>query len=79
MQIKIFTIPVIGDENKAIENELNLFLCSHRILNLSKHLVTNNDSSMWCFCVEYIEGSKTVGVNEASSPKVDYKDVLSED
>ena len=79
MQIKTFTIPVIGDENKIIENELNLFLRSHRILNLSKHLVTNSDNSMWCFCIEYIEGAKPIVLKESSSSKVDYKDVLSEE
>ena len=81
MQMKTFTIPIIGDENSVLTNELNGFLRSHRILGVTKQLVSNNVINAWTFCIEYIEGSKPLTTNEQSAipQKVDYKDVLSEE
>ena len=71
MQIKIFTIPMIGSENELLTNEMNSFLRSHRILNVSKELVSNTYMNVWTFCIEYIEGSKpqNSGNHSASTQK----------
>lgn len=53
MQIKLFTMPVFGGE--AVEEELNKFLRSHRILQLERHFVTEQ-GGYWAMLVEYSGG-----------------------
>ena len=43
MQIKIFTIPIAGDD--AILEEMNLFLRAHKIVDVRK-ILPNNISSI---------------------------------
>lgn len=75
MQYKIFSIPLYGD--KAQEDELNLFLRSHRIAAVDKHFSEN--ASAWCFCVTYIESTTPSGFSpQARKEKVDYKEILDE-
>ena len=78
MQIKLFSIPIIGDENDTLTNELNSFLRSHRILNVERHLVTTSNSGLWCFCVEYVDGS-TISNARQGGKKIDYKEALSKE
>ena len=78
MQIKLFSIPIIGDENDTLTNELNSFLRSHRILNVERHLVTTTNSGLWCFCVEYVDGS-TISNARQGGKKIDYKEVLTKE
>ena len=75
MQYKIFSIPLYGD--KAQEDELNLFLRSHRIAAVDKHFSEN--ASAWCFCVTYIESTTPSGFSpQTRKEKVDYKEILDE-
>lgn len=53
MQIKLFTMPAFGGE--AVEEELNKFLRSHRVLQLERHYVADN-GGYWAFLVEYADG-----------------------
>ena len=53
MQIKLFTMPVFGGE--AVEEELNKFLRSHRVLQLERHYVADN-GGYWAMLVEYADG-----------------------
>ena len=48
MQIKIFTIPIMGGE--MLTDEMNVFLRSKKILQVKEHLV-NHDSEgvFWCY------------------------------
>lgn len=50
MQIKLFTMPVFGGE--AVEEELNKFLRSHRILQLERHFVAEQ-GGYWAMLAEY--------------------------
>lgn len=79
MQIKIFTIPVFADDCDV--EELNLFLRSHKIIDVKRELTQANDNNCWTFCITYMP-------NTALSPatmtkeggqhreKVDYKELL---
>jgi len=69
MQIKIFSIPVMGGE--ALAEEMNAFLRSRKILQVEQQLVQEAHGALWCFCVRYIEGEVYV-----AKEKTDYKDIL---
>ncbi|MCO6493221.1 MAG: HRDC domain-containing protein [Phaeodactylibacter sp.] len=53
MQIKLFTIPVMGGE--ALNEDLNKFLRSKKILQVEQQLQDGPGGGAWCFCVKYIE------------------------
>lgn len=75
MQVKLFTIPVVGGEK--LTEELNVFLRSRKILQTENHIVQSNQGAFWCFCIKYIEdskGTKTFSRKE----KINYKEVLDE-
>lgn len=75
MQVKIFTIPIVGGEK--LTEELNAFLRSRKILQTENHIVQTNQGAFWCFCIKYIEdakGNKTFSRKE----KINYKEVLDE-
>lgn len=77
MQIKIFTIPIIGGEQA--EGELNAFLRSKRILKTEKGLVGQGDAAVWSFCVTYLTGNEASHYNKIRKEKPDYKRILDED
>ena len=56
MQVKIFNIPLLA--YTAEEESLNKFLRSHRILQVSKALISDN-GGFWTVFVEYMEGYQT--------------------
>jgi len=79
MQFKIFKIPCIGDEEA--EESMNHFLRTHRIVSVTKELVTLSEGVTWCFCVEYLLTGENQGDRRSSDKKterIDYKEVLSE-
>lgn len=53
MQIKLFTMPVFGGDQ--VEEELNKFLRSHRVLQLERHYVSEQ-GGYWAMLVEYADG-----------------------
>lgn len=57
-----------------MENELNAFLRSHRVVSVSKEY----ESSYWLFCVEYLVPSGA-GFGGGQKSRVDYKDSLTEE
>ncbi len=67
-----FTIPM-GDE--AAQDELNVFLSSHRVLGVERHFVQGNESGTWAVCVTHLEGRSAPTVRRG---KVDYREVLGE-
>ena len=77
MQIKIFTIPLFGNE-EAVE-ELNKFLRGNKVVDISKSLVQQGNLAYWSFCVTYLVGvpPKIQQLNDRKE-KVDYKQVLDE-
>ena len=69
MQIKIFTIPVLGGER--INEEMNAFLRSRRILHVDQQLVHDSTGAFWSFSVRYL-GQEP----KSQKKKVDYREVL---
>lgn len=74
MQIKIFTIPLIG--SGEVQEQLNLFLRTHRVAEVRKELGLQNGNHFWTFCISYLDDAKNV---KRPTEKIDYKDLLSEE
>jgi len=83
MQYKIFSLPFSGDVDR--EEEMNLFLRQHRVVNVAREVTSVNGNSFWTFCIEFLEGGKPQTSSNApsafksKSPKINYREVLSED
>jgi len=78
MQFKLFSIPATGDY--AAEEELNLFLRSHRAVSVQRELVQSGGGASWCFCIEYLLGPRPTSEQQGGGRRrVDYKELLSED
>ena len=77
MQIKIFSIPIGGDES-AIE-EMNLFLRANKIVDIRKELATVGCNSCWTFCITYILNNNPQAIKNNGENKIDYKKVLPPD
>lgn len=63
---------------KSVTDELNVFLRSHRIVNVEKRLIDGERGTGWVFMVEYgIDGgSGGKSASGSSSPRIDYREVL---
>lgn len=77
MQIKIFTVPVMSGEQ--INEELNLFLRSQKIIEIDRQLINQKDAAFWSFCITYlpVTTASNASANEHRG-KIDYKQVLDE-
>jgi hypothetical protein len=75
MQIKIFTMPIVGGEE--IVEEMNLFLRSQKVLQVEQHLIQLKTAAFWSFYIKYVENitgeGTTTGFDKA---KIDYREVL---
>lgn len=74
MEIKLFTIPILGGEK--LVSEMNAFLRSRKVLQVDKELVSTAQGSHWCFCISYVEGKDTAGGAKSRKEKPDYKKLL---
>ena len=74
MQIKIFTIPLLNS-NEAVD-ELNKFLSSHQIINITEQFVSSRSGDYWTFLVKYILGKTTKNNKSYQKEHIDYKIVL---
>jgi superfamily II DNA helicase RecQ len=74
MQIRIFTIPIMGGEQ--LVEEMNVFLRSKKVLQLKEHLVNHDTEGVhWCYSVRYVDD---VSAAEREKVKVDYREILNE-
>jgi superfamily II DNA helicase RecQ len=73
MQLKMFTIPVIGGEQ--INEELNRFVRAKKVIKLEKQLLALGTDAYWCCCVSYVDD--VAGVYKERG-KVDYRQELDE-
>lgn len=78
MQYRVFAIPATGSPD--MEDELNVFLRSHKVITVQKALETVDGTTRWCFCVEYLDGvaSERGRPGQRGGDRVDYKSVLNE-
>lgn len=75
MQIKIFSVSVLGGEDE--EERLNLFLRSHKVADVRRELVQTDSGCFWTFCISYMLGASPSLMSEKKE-KTDYKQVLDE-
>ena len=75
MQYRVFFVPIFDDG--TFEDELNRFLCNHKVVEVNKHY--SEATSVWTFCVTYIETNySAVNTTQSKKEKIDYKEVLDE-
>ncbi len=72
-QFALFFISPFGEV--SVCDELNLFIRSHRIVNVEKRLIDGERGTGWLFLVEY---GTDVKPQTANSPRIDYREVLTE-
>lgn len=76
MQIKTFTIPLMGGEE---QNEImNKFLRGNKVVDFEQHLISVHEVYYWAFCVRYLNNLSSF-VSSERHEKVDYKNVLDAD
>lgn len=79
MQYRVFAIPATGSPD--LEEEMNLFLRSHKVIAVQKSIEHIDGVMRWCFCVEYLDGAvspeRLRGVRRGRE-RIDYKEVLCE-
>lgn len=73
MQIKIFTIPAFDNNN--VNEELNKFLRSHRVLEVQQEFVATKNGAYWCYSVKYLQNNMNTSYSNKRE-KVDYRKVL---
>ena len=74
MQIKLYTIPILGGER--MNEEMNVFLRSKKILQVDCRLASEPQGACWCFCIKYLDDLTSP---DREKIKVDYREVLGED
>lgn len=72
MQIKLYSIPIPGGE--LLNEEMNVFLRSKKILSVEQQFVQNALSAYMCFCIKYLDEQA-----EREKIKIDYRQVLDEE
>jgi superfamily II DNA helicase RecQ len=75
MALKFFHMAVRGDP--SVEEELNAFLSSHRVLSVERRFVDLGENSFWALCVDYLPGTNgqpTAGFGKKG--RIDYREVL---
>lgn len=77
MQIKIFTIPILG--NDEMLQEVNNFLATNRVVEVEQACVGER---YWTFCIRYVLNDSEKNNNQwkgTVQKKIDYKTILTED
>ena len=76
MQIQIFKISLADVEGLEM---LNVFLRSHRILEVQQEFVGNVQEGYWNFCIRYLKSERESSkFTESKKSKIDYREVLDE-
>jgi len=72
-----FSVPARGDA--GLQEDLNVFLRSHRVLSVHREFVGQGENAFWALAVEYLVGPLLSGGGAAAcggKERVDYKEVL---
>jgi len=75
-QYASFFVSPFGE--KSVTDELNVFLRSHRIINIEKKLIDGERGTGWVFIVEYGSDGGNKNASNASQ-RIDYREVLNAD
>lgn len=72
-----FSVPARGDA--GLQEDLNVFLRSHRVLTVHREFIGLGENSFWSLAVEYLEGARPAppDMSRPGKERVDYKEVLS--
>ena len=72
MQIKVFSVPVVGGD--GVNEALNAFLRSKKVLQVDQVMVQVGGTAYWSYSVRYVEdySPETKG-----KPRIDYMEILS--
>ena len=66
---------------EAVNDEMNAFMRSVRVINVEKQFFATSEKAYWCFCINYMDnngGSPTSNNFQTGKTKVDYREVLDE-
>jgi superfamily II DNA helicase RecQ len=83
MPFGFFLVPI--QHNDAATAELNGFLQAHRVVSVARHLVTQDGSTFWAFCIDYHSSSASPVRSGGSShygngrERIDYREVLNKE
>jgi hypothetical protein len=68
-----YSIPARGDA--GLQEDLNRFLRSHRVLTVHREFVGQEDNSFWAMAVEYMEGPAPSGAEtmRGGKQRLDYR------
>ncbi len=77
MQVRLFSIPVLGGE--ALEEDMNRFLRSQKILKVEQSLTGEGDQAIWCFCIKYLSSPSARIKSGGNQNRIDYKEELDEE
>jgi superfamily II DNA helicase RecQ len=79
MKFQFFNIP--AQDSADATNQLNAFCAQHRISNIEKNFVNNEENSFWSICVTFLDSEAALlGVDHGKRKKtIDYKEVLNDD
>jgi superfamily II DNA helicase RecQ len=72
-QYASFYVSPFGE--KSVTDELNIFLRSHRIINVEKKLIDGERGTGWVFLVEY-GNTDSKSPSNTSSQRIDYREVF---
>ena len=77
MQMAFFSVPARGDA--GLQDDLNVFLRSHRVLTVHREFVGHGENAFWALAVEYLDGPvlSGAGAQRGGKERVDYKEMLS--
>lgn len=77
MKLRFFAIPATAPD--AVQEEVNQFCATHRVVSLEKHLIPDGDRSYWALCISYLETAPSQPSARLSrKDKIDYREVLNE-
>jgi hypothetical protein len=73
--MQFFSIPVLDPESAT--HALNVFLSSHHMVQVDRHLIADGAKSLWSVCVSYVDGEGRPEP-EKRSKRGDYREILPE-
>ena len=76
MQIKIYTIPIVGGD--SLIEEMNVFLKTKKILQVENQTIAANNGAYWSFCIKYIDDAELAERDKVKGDKIDYRKELDE-
>lgn len=66
-------------DSGELNNEMNKFIATHKILEIEQHFVFDGKNGLWSFCIRYLQATTSDGTSPTQNrEKVDYKQVLDE-